>query len=73
MAPSLGLSESIVELTATGSTLMLNDLRQIHTILESEAVIVANPASMADPENANIDRLMMGSTRFALPSATNTS
>lgn len=60
MAPSLGLSEAIVELTATGSTLLLNDLRQIHTILESEAVLVANPASMADPEKrADIDRLLL--------------
>ena len=60
MAPSLGLADAIVELTATGSTLLLNDLRQIHTILESEAVLVANPASMVDPEKRlNIDRLML--------------
>jgi ATP phosphoribosyltransferase len=60
MAPSLGLADAIVELTATGSTLLLNDLRQIHTILESEAVLVANPVSMADPEKRlNIDRLML--------------
>lgn len=60
VAPGLGMSDAIVELTATGSTLILNDLRQIHTILESQAVLVANPASYADPEKrANIDRLMM--------------
>lgn len=60
VAPSLGLSDAIVELTATGSTLLLNDLRQIHTILESEAVLAASPDSMADPaKRANIDRLIM--------------
>jgi ATP phosphoribosyltransferase len=60
VAPNLGLSDAIVELTATGSTLILNDLRQIHTILDSQAVLVANPASYADPEKrANIDRLLM--------------
>jgi ATP phosphoribosyltransferase len=60
MAPSLGLADAIVELTATGSTLLLNDLRQIHTILESEAVLVANPASMDDPEKRPyIERLML--------------
>jgi ATP phosphoribosyltransferase len=60
VAPGLGLSDAIVELTATGSTLILNDLRQIHTILDSQAVLVANPASYADPEKrANIDRLLM--------------
>ncbi len=60
VAPSLGLADAIVELTATGSTLLLNDLRPIATILESEAVLVANKAAMADPERrANIDRLLM--------------
>lgn len=60
VAPGLGLAEGIVELTATGSTLMLNDLRKIGTILESEAVLVANPRSMDDPQRrANIERLLM--------------
>ena len=60
VAPGLGLAEGIVELTATGSTLMLNDLRKIGTVLESEAVLVANPHSMEDPvRRENIDRLLM--------------
>ena len=60
MAPSLGLADGIVELTATGSTLILNDLRQISTILESEAVLVANKASLADQEKKQqIDRLLL--------------
>ncbi len=60
VAPSLGLADAIVELTATGSTLMLNDLRQIATILESEAVLAASPDAMNDPDKrANIDRLLM--------------
>jgi ATP phosphoribosyltransferase len=60
VAPALGLADAIVELTATGSTLILNDLRQITTILESEAVLVANRDAMADPERrANIDRILM--------------
>jgi ATP phosphoribosyltransferase len=60
MAPALGLADGIVELTATGSTLLLNDLRQVHTVLESEAVLVANKASMADPDKrAEIDRLLL--------------
>ncbi len=60
VAPGLGLAEGIVELTATGSTLILNDLRKIDTILESQAVLVANPQSMDNPERReNIDRLLM--------------
>ena len=60
VAPALGLADAIVELTATGSSLQLNDLRPIHTILESEAVLIANPASMRDPDRReNIDRIVM--------------
>ena len=60
VAPALGLADAIVELTATGSSLQLNDLRPIHTILESEAVLIANPKSMLDPSRReNIDRIVM--------------
>lgn len=60
VAPSLDLADAIVELTATGSTLTLNDLRPITTIMESQAVLVANKTSLEDPERkANIDRLLM--------------
>ncbi|MGH2549726.1 MAG: ATP phosphoribosyltransferase, partial [Thermomicrobiales bacterium] len=60
VAPSLDLADAIVELTATGSSLLLNDLRPIHTILESQAVLVANKGSMENAENkANIDRIVM--------------
>ncbi len=60
VAPALGLADAIVELTATGSSLQLNDLRPIHTILESEAVLIANRASMDTPaRRENIERLVM--------------
>jgi ATP phosphoribosyltransferase len=60
VAPALGMADAIVELTATGSSLQLNDLRPIHTILESEAVLVANVDAMADPERRqNIERLLL--------------
>jgi len=60
VAPSLGLADAIVELTATGSTLLLNDLRPITTILDSQAALVANPEALADiVRRENIDRLLM--------------
>ncbi|MBA3379368.1 MAG: ATP phosphoribosyltransferase [Chloroflexia bacterium] len=60
VAPALGLADAIGELTATGSSLQLNDLRPIHTILESEAVLIANRASMDTPaRRENIERLVM--------------
>lgn len=60
VTPALGVADAIVELTATGSSLQLNDLRAIHTILESEAVLIANKASMEDPAKRDaIDRLLL--------------
>ena len=60
VAPALGVADAIVELTATGSSLQLNDLRPIHTILESEAVLIANRSSLEDPaRRAQIERLLM--------------
>jgi len=58
LTPTLGVAQGIVELTATGSTLRLNDLREIGTVYTSEAVLIANGAAMADPVRAKtIDRL----------------
>jgi ATP phosphoribosyltransferase len=45
VAPRLGLAEAIVDLVSTGSTLAMNGLRQVGDVLESEAVLVANPAA----------------------------
>jgi ATP phosphoribosyltransferase len=45
VAPRLGLAEAIVDLVSTGSTMVMNGLRQVGDILESQAVLVANPAA----------------------------
>ncbi len=45
VAPRLGLAEAIVDLVSTGSTLVVNGLRPIGDVLESEAILVANPTS----------------------------
>jgi len=42
IAPSLGICSAIVDLTSTGSTLALNDLRPLAPIYRSEAVLIAN-------------------------------
>jgi ATP phosphoribosyltransferase len=59
LAPNLGLAQAIVEITATGSSLILNDLVSIHEILKSEAVMAANRESLQHPyKRRNIDRLL---------------
>lgn len=41
VAPKLGIADGIVDLVSTGSTLIVNGLREIGTILESQAVLVS--------------------------------
>lgn len=59
IAPSLGIATGIVELTATGSSLRLNELRSIETIIRSEAVLIANPDSLRNADKQPyLDRLL---------------
>ena len=45
VAPKLGVAEAIVDLVSSGSTLLVNGLRTVGTILESEAVLFTSPAT----------------------------
>ncbi|HWP04055.1 MAG TPA: ATP phosphoribosyltransferase [Gemmatimonadaceae bacterium] len=49
VAPHLGVAEVIVDLTSTGSTLRVNGLREVTTIMESSARLVANEDAWCDP------------------------
>lgn len=42
IAPGIGLADAICDLVSTGSTLLTNGLREVETILSSEAVLVGN-------------------------------
>ncbi|MDX6398496.1 MAG: phosphoribosyltransferase [Gaiellaceae bacterium] len=45
-APRLGLSDAIVDLVSTGSTARANGLRLLGSLLESQAVLIANEAAL---------------------------
>ena len=45
VAPHLGIADIVVDLTSTGSTLKVNGLHEVATVLESSAHLVAAPAS----------------------------
>ena len=49
IAPHLGVADVIVDLTSTGSTLRVHGLREIGTVLDSSARLVANPNALANP------------------------
>jgi len=48
VAPQVGLADVITDLTETGSTLKLNHLKEIGVILESRAVVIANPKTRSE-------------------------
>ena len=50
IAPHLGLADAIVDLTSTGSTLRVNGLREVDTVLDSSARLVARPEALSDPK-----------------------
>ena len=52
IAPHLGVADVIVDLVSTGSTLRMNGLREIGTVLDSTALLVARPELAADPASA---------------------
>jgi ATP phosphoribosyltransferase len=43
IAPSIGLGDAVCDLVSSGSTLMSNGLKEVETVLQSEAVLVASP------------------------------
>ena len=43
IAPGIGLADAIFDIVSSGSTLVSNRLKEVHTIIDSEAVLVATP------------------------------
>ena len=60
LAPSLNVADVICDIVSTGTTAKMYGLRTFCTVLESQAVLVANPASMRYKKKRTIiDRLMI--------------
>lgn len=62
IAPVLGIAVAIADLTSTGSTLALNDLRPLAKIYDSEAVLIANKKSTVSPQKKILLKWLV--TRF---------
>ncbi|HWB94381.1 MAG TPA: ATP phosphoribosyltransferase [Puia sp.] len=50
IAPGIGLADAIVDLVSSGSTLFMNGLREVETVLRSQAVLVRNESLGADQQ-----------------------
>ncbi len=57
IAPSLGLADAIFDIVGTGSTLLANGLKEVETVLESEALLIAHPQLSSEKQEI-LDRLM---------------
>jgi ATP phosphoribosyltransferase len=59
IAPHLGVAEVIVDLVSTGSTLRVNGLREIGTVLESSAWVIGGAQSRRSPDvRAKVEELL---------------
>jgi ATP phosphoribosyltransferase len=59
IAPHIGIADVIVDLVSTGSTLRVNGLREIATVLESSARLIAAPGTRADgPRGRALEELV---------------
>ncbi|MBC7904465.1 MAG: ATP phosphoribosyltransferase, partial [Gemmatimonadaceae bacterium] len=48
IAPGIGLADVVADLVSSGSTLFMNGLKEVETILQSQAVLVKNKNSDKD-------------------------
>ena len=53
-APHLGVADMIVDLVSTGSTLKMNGLREVGTILESTAVLIGRNDAAPPPQTVEL-------------------
>lgn len=60
LTPALDVADAVCDLVSTGTTLRVNDLVELETVLESEAVLVASLEARADgARSRTIDRLLL--------------
>lgn len=57
IAPGIGLADAICDIVSTGGTLLSNGLKEVETVIKSEAVLVSNKNLNGDKQ-ALLDKLM---------------
>jgi ATP phosphoribosyltransferase len=58
IAPKLGKADFICDLVSTGATLVANQLREVQTVLESEAVIIQTRAPLSDLKQEWVSKIL---------------
>lgn len=57
IAPGIGLADAICDIVSTGSTLLSNGLKEVEVVMQSEAVIIANPELETEKQKI-LDKLL---------------
>ncbi len=57
IAPSIGLADAICDLVSSGSTLFTNGLREVETVMHSEAVLIAHQ-NLKDLQKQILEKLL---------------
>ncbi|MBQ9584216.1 MAG: ATP phosphoribosyltransferase [Bacteroidales bacterium] len=64
IAPAVGIADAIFDIVSSGSTLIANGLREVETVFESEAVLIANKHISPD------DQVLIDDLLFRIDSET---
>jgi ATP phosphoribosyltransferase len=59
IAPRLGRADLICDLVSTGATLKANRLRELETVLDSQAVLIRTPRALTSTQDEWVRRLLM--------------
>jgi ATP phosphoribosyltransferase len=57
IAPGIGLADAIFDIVSSGSTLVSNRLKEVVNVMDSEAVLVANP-NLSEEKKSILDELI---------------
>lgn len=58
IAPGIGLAGAICDLVSSGSTLLTNGLKEVETVLQSQAILVANKTFKNNPRAEILQKLL---------------
>lgn len=57
VSPGIGLADAIFDIVSSGSTLVTNHLKEVEVVMQSEAVLIANP-HLSEEKLAILDELL---------------
>ena len=57
IAPGIGLANAIFDIVSTGSTLLMNGLKEVEVVLKSEAVLISNK-NLSSEKHQILDKLL---------------